>query len=510
MGVPEKRKLSDEAGGAGDVGGGEVAGKGSGSGSGNVRLRRELGLFSAVSLIVGVMIGSGIFVSPTSALERSGSVGLCLVVWAVCGGISLVGALGFAELGTVVPRSGAEYAYLLEAYGPLHRFWGPVPSFLCAWIYVAILRPAEVAVVILTFAEYVVQPLAPLGIAQLHPDTQNHLLKLIALLALGLITYVNVWSVKLYVRVQNIFTVAKLVACCVVVLGGLYELCIGNTRNLSTGFEGSSNSARDISLAFYSGLWAFDGWSMVTTVTEEVKKPEVNILRSIVIAVPLVTLFYFMMNVSYMTVLSIPEMIAAPAVAVAFGERLLGPMSFVIPLGVALSTFGCALGIQFSVTRLCFVAGQEGHMVSIFSFVHIRRFTPGPAVVIQGLIAAIFVIIGDIEPLIDFASFLVWVFYGMAMAALLIMRRTKPHADRPYKVPLIVPIFTIIVALFLTLVPIVTDPSPRYFFALAFILMGVAVYTLFVYKKKRPKFMDKVTRYTQLLMEAVPTDQNTD
>ncbi|XP_068082590.1 b(0,+)-type amino acid transporter 1 isoform X1 [Anabrus simplex] len=474
-----------------------------------VQLKRELGLFSAVSLIVGVMIGSGIFVSPTSALERSGSVGLCLVVWAVCGGISLLGALAFAELGTVVPRSGAEYAYFLEAFQGLHPFWGPLPSFICVWVYVVILRPAEVAVIILTFSEYVFQPFA----GHLHsvpPESMHSAKKIIAILALGTITYINFVSVKLYVRVQNVFTVCKLLACLVVILGGIYELCIGNTENLNKGFEGSSASAKNLALAFYSGLWAYDGWSTVTVVTEEVKKPEKNIPLSIIIGVPLVTFVYFMMNVAYMTVLTIPEMIAAPAVAVVFGDRALGYVNFIIPLGVAISTFGCALSIQFSVTRLCFVAGQEGHMVEAFSYVHMRRLTPAPAVAMQGILTLVFIVIGEIEPLIDFASFLIWIFYGFAMVALIMMRRTKKNVHRPYKVPLLIPIFIIFVALFLSVVPMITDSSPRYFFAVGFILVGVAVYYFFVYRKIRPRIMDKFTFFTQVLLEVVPTDQSLD
>lgn len=128
--------------------------------------------------------GSGIFISPSGALERSGSVGLCLVVWAVCGLISLLGALAFAELGTVVPKSGGEYSYFLEAYGKLHPFWGPLPAFICSYIYILILRPAEVAVICLTFAEYVLQPLICMS-GGLSEESSAHDKKLIALCALG-------------------------------------------------------------------------------------------------------------------------------------------------------------------------------------------------------------------------------------------------------------------------------------------------------------------------------------
>ena len=105
--------------------------------------------------------GSGIFVSPSAALKHSGSIGLCLIIWIICGCLSLLGALAFAELSAVVPKSGAEYAYLMDAFSPLHRYFGQLPAFICSWVFVFLLRPAEVAVITLTFAEYIVRPFNP-------------------------------------------------------------------------------------------------------------------------------------------------------------------------------------------------------------------------------------------------------------------------------------------------------------------------------------------------------------
>ncbi|PSN40526.1 b(0,+)-type amino acid transporter 1 [Blattella germanica] len=475
-----------------------------------LELKREVGLFSAVNLIVGVMIGSGIFVSPSMALQRAGSVGLCLTIWAICGMISLLGALCFAELGLVVPRSGAEYAYFLEAYGGLHKFWGPLPSFICSWVYVMVLRPSEVAIIILTFSEYICRPLE-FYMGQIPEESRDWVKRLIAISALSLLTYINYASVKLFVRIQNIFTITKLMVCIIIVLGGVYELCAGNTKNISRGFDGTNLSVRDISLAFYSCLWPYDGWSTVTSVTEEVKNPEKNILRSIVIAVPLVTTVYFLTNVAYMTVLTHAEMLASSAVAVSFGERILGVMSFIMPLGVAISTFGCALSIQFSVTRLCYVSGRQGHMMEVFSYINIHRLTPAPAVILQGLLSLTFILAGNIAELIDFASFLIWMFYGVAMVALMILRRSKKDVERPFKVQLWVPIFIILVALFLCLLPIITDPSPWYFIALGLIGIGVIVYIPFVFLNLRPNWLiSKFTYLIQVLMQVVPAEQQPD
>ncbi|XP_034195442.1 b(0,+)-type amino acid transporter 1 [Osmia lignaria lignaria] len=475
--------------------------------NGRIALKRELGLFSAVSIIVAVMIGSGIFVSPTSALEKSGSVGFCLIVWITCGILSLLGALAFAELSTVVPRSGAEYAYFIEAFSPLHRYAGQIPAFVCSWVYVVLLRPAEVAVVMLTFAEYSVQPFSNY-LEDLPEESMSRLKKFIAVLALGLITYINLTSVKLYVRVQNIFTICKIVACVFVIGGGIWWLSTGHTQLLEKPFRGTTTSLGDVALAFYSGLWAYDGWTSAAIVTEEIQRPEVNILRSILIAVPLITVLYVSMNLMYMAALTIPEMVGARAVAVLWADKVLPSwLSFAIPLGVVLSTFGCGLSIQFGVSRLCYVAGREGHVPRVFSFVHIEKMTPAAAVAVQGLLTLVCLLLGNIIALIEFASFLTWVFYGFAMLSLIIMRRTKPDAPRPYAVPIVVPWLVLGIAIFLAVIPIIHDPSPKYLFALIFILLGVGIYHVYVYNKARSTFAVRLTYLIQALCLVVAPDK---
>ncbi|XP_054264038.1 b(0,+)-type amino acid transporter 1-like [Macrosteles quadrilineatus] len=463
-------------------------------------LKRELGLFSAVSLIISVMIGAGIFVSPSSALVRAGSVGEALIVWAVCGAISLLGALSFAELGTVVPQSGAEYSFFRATYSPLHGFWGPLPGFVFIWVVVLILRPAEAAIIILVFSEYVYQPLAPAACAQ-HSQLVK---KIIALLALGITTYVNTKSVKLFVKMQNIFSSFKIVICVVVIGGGIYNLSQGNMEHLSKGFEGSKTGVKDIILSIYSGLWAYDGWTSVIAVSEEIIKPNKNIPRSILIAVPLVTVLFVSMNIAYMSVLTVEEMTTVPAVAVAFGERILGPLRFVIPAGVALATFSCSMASQFGVARLTFAAGREGHMPECLCYIHVHRYTPAPAVTLQGVLTLVFILAGDIVTLIEFASFLIWTFYGLAFLALIILRKTRPNVSRPYKVPLAIPVFLVVLSTVLATVPIFLDPSPGHLGAVGFIILGLLVYYPLVYLGVRPPGLDKLNFLVQVLMQVAP------
>nr|XP_053613688.1 b(0,+)-type amino acid transporter 1-like isoform X2 [Plodia interpunctella] len=370
-----------------------------------------------------------------------------------------------------------------------------------------ILRPAEVAIIVMTFAEYAIQPFT----TELQADYKVIAIKLTSLSALCIMTYINITSVKLFVKVQNVFGVCKVFACLVVIGGGIYEIARGNTAHLNKGFEGSTSNPGSIALALYSGLWAYDGWNSVTVVTEEIINPSVNVPLSISIAVPLITSLYVFMNVAYMSALSYAEMTSVPAVAVAFGQRVLGPASFLIPLGVAMATFGCAMSVQFGVTRVCYTAARGGHMLEVFSYVNVKRLTPAPAVAFQAFLTMLFISVGNIKTLIEFASWFLWFFYGLAMVALLVLRKTQAKKPRPYRVPTLVPCFVLLVAIFLSVLPIVHDPSIKYLMAIGFIVIGVIVYTLFVYYKKTPTLLlRKFTFLTQMLFESVPPSKGQD
>ncbi|VVC39530.1 Amino acid/polyamine transporter I [Cinara cedri] len=473
------------------------------------KLNRELGLFSASCLIVSLMIGSGIFVSAANALKNTGSVGMCLVIWTLCGVLSLLGALSFAELSTVVPKSGGMFSFYQCAFSDLHRFWGPLPSFVYSWVRIMYLRPAEVAITCLTCAEYSVRPFGQWLSGDL--DTEFALKRAVSIAALCVVTLVNYSSVKCFVNVQNVFTTCKVLVCTLIIIGGLRQLCLGNTVNLMTGFDGTTLTLKTFPIAFYSGLWAYEGWMASAVVVEEIKNPHRNVLLSIAIAVPFVTATYVLMNVSYMTVLSVSEMISTPALVVEFGNRALGNFAWfgwVVSFGVAITTFGCSLSIQFEATRLCFASSREGQFPAIFSYVSVKRLTPAPAVFLQGLLAGICILCGDAISLIEFASFLCWMFYGFAMLALLVLRRTKPNAERPFKIPIIVPIFVLVASVFLFLTPIFTDPRPRFLVGLALVLSAVLIYIPFVYFNYKLSVMDDFTAFVEKLLGVAPPESD--
>lgn len=261
--------------------------------------------------------------------------------------------------------SGAEYAYFMDAFGA-------PPAFLFSWVSTLVLKPSQMAIICLSFAKYAVEPF----VAECEPP--DFIVKIVALLAVVLILFVNCYSVNLATSVQNIFTAAKLVAVFIVIVGGGWKLAEGNTQHLRDPFDGTYYNFGSIATAFYTGLWAYDGWNNLNYVTEEIKNPSRNLPLAIIIGIPLVTVCYALINVSYLAVMSPQEMIDSEAVAVTFGNRLLGVMAWLMPLSVTISTFGSANGTLFAAGRLCFAASREGHLMDILSYVHIRRFTPTP------------------------------------------------------------------------------------------------------------------------------------
>ncbi|XP_034950841.1 b(0,+)-type amino acid transporter 1 isoform X1 [Chelonus insularis] len=462
----------------------------------SVHLKRRVGLVSGVALIVGTMIGSGIFVSPTGLLIRTGSVGLSFLVWTACGVLSLCGALAYAELGTMNTSSGAEYAYFMDAFGA-------PPAFLFSWVSTLVLKPSQMAIICLSFAQYAVEAFAE------ECEPPEHLVKLVALLAITVILLINCYSVNLATGVQNTFTAAKLIAILVVIAGGSWSLAKGNTQHLQGAFKmldgsDSINIGR-LATAFYTGLWAYDGWNNLNYVTEEIKDPSKNLPRSIMIGIPLVTVCYGLINLSYLAVMSPMEMIESEAVAVTFGNRILGVMAWLMPFSVAVSTFGSANGTLFAAGRLCFAASRQGHLLDCLSYVHIRRFTPAPGLIFHSLVAATMVLSGNIDSLIDFFSFTAWIFYGGSMLALLVMRKTRPNHPRPYKCPLVIPIFVLGISMYLIVGPIIDNPQIEYLYAAGFIAAGMLFYLPFVKYGYVPKFMERVNVFLQMLLEVAPT-----
>ncbi|XP_035607904.1 b(0,+)-type amino acid transporter 1-like [Oncorhynchus keta] len=458
-------------------------------------LKREVGLVGAVSLVAGTMIGSGIFMSPQFVLVNIGSPGGSLVVWAACGLLAVLGSLCYAELGTVIRESGGEYIYIL-------RTSGPVLAFILIFSSVIFVRPASVAGISLSFAEYALAPFY-----QDCPCPQL-LVKCVAAAGIVVTAIVNCLNVRFAMSMQVFFMVAKVLALSVIIIGGVVLLVRGETESFEDSFNGTNLGINPIGIAFYQGLWSYDGWNNLNYVTEELKRPEVNLPRAVMIAIPMVTMLYLLVNVSYLAAMTPRELMLSSAVAVTWGNKVLGSWGWVMSIAAALSAFGSLNGTFFSGGRVCFVAAREGHMPDILAMAHVNRLTPSPALIFTTAISLLVLIPGDFQSIVNFFSFTAWFFYTITLSGLLYLKIKKPELPRTYSVPIVIPILVIMAAIFLVMAPIIDNPAIEYLYVTIFIFSGVLVYVPFIHYKLCPGLLGKVTVFLQLFLEVAPADKN--
>lgn len=464
--------------------------------NGKVKLQRKITLLNGVAIIIGTIIGSGIFISPTGVFRSTESVGVSIIVWCLSGLFSTLGALCYAELGTSITRSGGDYAYIYVAFGPL-------AGFLRLWVALLIIRPTTQTIVALTFAQYAAKPFFPVC------DPPESATRLLAAACLCLLTAINCLSVRWAMRIQSVFTFAKLFALVGIILIGIYYMGAGEVKNFDNAFEGKFGPI-DLALAFYSGLFAFGGWNYLNFVTEELQDPYKNLPRAIWIALPTVTIVYVLANVAYFSLLSKSEMLSSAAVAVTFGSKTIGSLYWVVPIFVALSTFGGVNGILFTSARLFLIGAQEGHLPQAFSLIHIRRMTPIPSLLFTCAASLLMLFVSDIFELINYFSQILWFSVAASIAGMLWLRYKQPNLPRPIKVNLIIPVLFIICCLFLVLFPIPYSPKNS-LICLAITLSGIPVYYVFIkwdIKLLRTcTYTNRITEFLQRAMEVTFSEE---
>lgn len=479
---PRQRGSAASSSSGGDV----AAGSGTAAGESSVALKKEIGLVSACGIIIGNIIGSGIFVSPKGVLENASSVGLALIVWIITGVITAIGALCYAELGVTIPKSGGDYSYVKDIFGGL-------AGFLRLWIAVLVIYPTNQAVIALTFSNYVLQPLFP----TCFPPENG--LRILAAICLLLLTWVNCSSVRWATRVQDIFTAGKLLALILIIVMGIVQICKGEYYWLepANAFEPFQDyDVGLIALAFLQGSFAYGGWNFLNYVTEELVDPYVNLPRAIFISIPLVTFVYVFANIAYVTAMSPQELLASNAVAVTFGEKLLGVMSWIMPISVALSTFGGVNGSLFTSSRLFFAGAREGHLPSLLAMIHVKRCTPIPALLFTCISTLLMLCTSDMYTLINYVGFINYLFYGVTVAGQIVLRIKQPNIHRPIKISLVWPVIYLLFWAFLLIFSLYSEPVVCGI-GLAIMLTGVPVYFLGVYWENKPQcfdtFVDKIT-----------------
>uniref|UniRef100_A0A1A9WTC3 Amino acid permease/ SLC12A domain-containing protein n=1 Tax=Glossina brevipalpis TaxID=37001 RepID=A0A1A9WTC3_9MUSC len=433
-----------------------------------VKLKKRINLIDGVAIIVGVIVGAGIFVSPKGVLKYSGSIGQSIVVWILCGVLSMLGALCYAELGTMIPKSGGDYAYIGAAFGPL-------AAFLYLWVALLILVPTGNAITALTFAQYLLQPFWP------SCDAPIEAVQLLAAVITCLLTVINCYNVKWVTRVTDIFTGTKVFALLVIVAAGAWYLFSGHADHWNTPMDGTLTTPGFIALAFYNGLFSYSGWNYLNFVTEELKDPYRNLPKAICISMPVVTIIYVVTNVAYFSVLTPQEILASDAVAVTFGDKMLGFMAWLIPFFVACSTFGSLNGAIFASSRLFFVGARNGHLPAAISLINISCLTPIPSLIFLCILTLILLFIKDVYSLINYVSYVEALFTLLSVSGLLWLRYKQPKIERPIRVNLALPIIFLITCVFLVISSVFQSPI-EVGVGTGIILSGIPVYFMTIYR----------------------------
>ncbi|GBP88917.1 Y+L amino acid transporter 2, partial [Eumeta japonica] len=385
-----------------------------------VRMRKQLGLLEGVAIILGIIFGSGIFISPKEVLTQTGSVWGSLTVWIACGVLATLGALSYAELGTTLAQSGGDYHYINEAYGSL-------PAFLYLWDANFVFVPSTNAIMSLTFANNIMKPIfrnCPIdAIAK----------KLVAAATLCFLTFINAYDIKFTTRVQNVFMFTKITSLVIIIVAGLVWIAKGGVENFEDGWAGTKTSVGDWSVAFYSGIFSYSGWSYLNFMTEELRDPFVNLPRAIFISLPLVTAIYVLANISYLAVLGPLGVQATEAVAVDFAAVALGWLEWAMPALVAVAVVGGLSVHVMASSRMCFAGARNGHMPQLLAHINHKCMSPMPSLIFLLVISLIMLIPDNLTTLITYCTVVESFFMTLSCSAVLYLRYKRPDLPRPIK-----------------------------------------------------------------------------
>ncbi|CAN7993833.1 unnamed protein product, partial [Ixodes pacificus] len=437
------------------------------------RLKREVGLVSATALLIGAVIGSGIFVTPSTVFRKSGSIGVVLVVWSVSGVLTLIGGLCYAELGALLPAAGGDYAYLIAGGKWLGKF-GDVVPFFHAWFFLLISDPMSAALQGLTFSSYM------LSIVYRSCPPPYAVNVFVALAFTSLATLINCISVKTSARVQDVLSSIKCLVLLSIIITGVVSAFRENHLLDKPFFTGDTKAA-DVVFAFYGAIYSYGGWSQITHIAEEIKNPTRNIPWALIFGIFIITLIYIGTNVAYFVVLDAPTIASTDAIAVSFAAATWGPLAAtVIPICVAVSCFGTLCAGYFSSARVMLAAGRQGHLPLIFSFITVDTSLPLTSILLRGCLAVGYTFVGSVEALIVGAVFLASLAGVFVVLTLFVLRFTMEDAPRPYRVPTVLALIKLVVLVALIVLPFLKPVEYlQYVVIMAILTLGGVYYVLF-------------------------------
>jgi basic amino acid/polyamine antiporter, APA family len=411
----------------------------------NVGLIPSLGLFTTIMMVVGGVIGSGIFKKSAVMAANVGSPEILLGIWFVAGLITLFGALTNAEVASIIPETGGQYIYF-------ERMFGPFFAYLYGWAVFAVIQTGSIAAVAYVFAEYATKfvalpefknSIASISfhvpfIADLTPFASIGTKGLAALLVV-ILTAVNYIGVRFGGVVQNVFTIAKVTAMAVLFFAAFLLPTGGSIANLTT----SSAVIHPTGLALFAAMvaatqgafWAYDGWNKLTYIAGEVKQPQRNIPLGLIVGMLIVIAIYMLINAAYSYVLPIDKMAGSKLVAADVAERCFAGGGRWIAAAVMISTFGTTNAIILASARVYFSMSRRNVFPQFLGRAHPRFHTPAASLVVQGIWSVVLLFSGTFDTLTDMLIFVTWVFYAFGAYGVFVLRKKQPDTPRPYKVP---------------------------------------------------------------------------
>lgn len=423
-------------------------------------LPRAIGPLASTALVVGTIIGSGIFLVPHNVALHVGSLATHYLVWILGGILSLAGALSLAELGAASPEAGGVYVYLRDAYGRL-------AGFLYGWATLAVIETGGIATLAVAFSIY--------SSVFFHFAAFEQ--KVVACGVIALLTAVNIAGVRKGAAVQVVFMFAKLLGVGIVIVVAVLSTGVAplpGSQSLPT----PATTFGSFGVALVGVLWAYHGWHHLSHAAGEVKEPGHVLPRSYLLGTGLVVLVYLAANFAYLRVLSLEALAENQRVAHKAMEVLTGPGGATLVSGMILcSIFGALNGNILGGARVLFAMAHDGMFFSAVGRVHPRFATPSVALMLQGIWAMALAASGTYEQLYTYVIFAAWIFYSAAIAGVIILRRRLPHADRPYRVwgyP-VVPIAFSVAASVIVINTMVRSPLES-FIGLGLVLVGIPIY----------------------------------
>ena len=393
------------------------------------KFKREIGVFGGVSIIGGIMIGSGIFYLGSYVLERTGmNSGLALLCWVVAGIITLFGGLCYAELGTAMPRAGGRVVYLDEAFHPVVGFMAGFSDWLIG-------GPGSVAAVALALMEVLRSSFL---------DISDFGVKTGAIVIIIAATLYNLFGVKIASFIQSLSMVAKLIPIAIIMLAALFVGSVSPDLSLgsASAYAGENNTSifSMMAIAIVAALWAYEGWNNLNTVAEEIRNPKKNLPLALIIGIGGVTLLYTLFNFAIMKVLPHDEIVTMIQngdlyLGTAVAKKILGSAgSVVVSVGMILSMYGCMNGLILAQPRMYYAMAAEGHFFKCFTYMHPKHKVPYVPILVQCVFSVSLVFVSNLDQLTSFVVLSSMLFNMLVILAVPVLRRKYPTIERPYKV----------------------------------------------------------------------------